>query len=200
MKSVNLKRQAVCVSVCVRTLTPWLRQSRWLSCLDSVQCGFKRSFSLSHFATAARKWSTESLGKHRETVHTGGTRWGNKEKIYSHTSVTKERKSLIPLFHPGAKPPELMTGLLNHRLIVGKELKGGVGEGLWRERERRSWERQISRRGQGWERTETGERKKDRKDKKKGWNVGSVHKYNTKRKNVSITSFFPCSCHHHGNP
>lgn len=136
MKSVNLKRQAVCVSVCVRTLTPWLRQSRWLSCLDSVQCGFKRSFLLSHFATAARKWSTESLGKHRETVHTGGTRWGNKEKIYSHTSVAKERKSLIPLFHPGAKPPELMTGLLNHRLIVGKELKGGVGEGLWREREK----------------------------------------------------------------
>lgn len=54
-------------------------------------------------------------------------RWGNKEKIYSHTSVAKERKSLIPLFHPGAKPTELMTGLLNHRLIVGKELKGGVG-------------------------------------------------------------------------
>lgn len=51
--------------------------------------------------------------------------------------MAKERKSLIPLFHPGAKPPELMTGLLNHRLIVGKELKGGEGEGIWREREGR---------------------------------------------------------------
>lgn len=57
----------------------------------------KRFFLLSHFATAARKWSTKALGKHRETVHTVGMNWGKREKIYSHTSVLKERKSLIPL-------------------------------------------------------------------------------------------------------
>lgn len=63
--------------------------------LSSMQ--FKRSFLLSHFATVARKWSTDSLGKHRETVHMVGMKCRKTEKIYSHTSVVKERKSLIPL-------------------------------------------------------------------------------------------------------
>lgn len=151
---------SLCVGVCGHWHHGCVRGDAWAA-WTQFNAVLRGPFYWATFASAARKWSTESLGKHRESVHTVGMRWGNKEKIYSHTSVAKERKSLIPLFHPGAKPPELTTGLLNHRLIVGKELKGGVGEGIWRER--RSWERQISRRGQGLERTETGGKKERQK-------------------------------------
>lgn len=93
-------------------------------------------------------------------------RWGNKEKIYSHTSVAKERKSLIPLFHPGAKPPELTTGLLNHRLIVGKELKGdwGMGYGEKEGRERDKFQEEV----RDWKGLRPGKERKTEKIKGRG--------------------------------